>query len=73
MKNKEIAEKYGVVNSNITYYCFKINSFIKQNKKILDLFSEAYELMKECLNEADRESNDIQAVRHQESMELEEI
>lgn len=73
MKNKEIAEKYNVANSNITYYCFKINSFIKKNKKILGLFSDAYELMKECLNEADRESNDIQAVRHQESIELEDI
>ncbi len=75
MKNKEIAEKYGVVNSNITYYCFKINSFIKKNKKILSLFSDAYELMKECLNEADRESNDNEPtiVRHQENTELEEI
>ena len=73
MKNKEIAEKYNVANSNITYYCFKINSFIKKNKKILGLFSDAYELMKECLNEADRESNDIQAVKHQESIELEDV
>lgn len=73
MKNKEIAEKYNVANSNITYYCFKINSFIKKNKKILGLFSDAYELMKECLNEADRESNEIQAVKHQEIIELEEV
>lgn len=73
MKNKEIADKYNVANSNITYYCFKINSFIKKNKKILSLFSDAYELMKECLNEADRESNDMQAVRHQENIELEDV
>lgn len=75
MKNKEIAEKYNVTSSNITYYCFKINSFIKKNKKILSLFSEAYELMKECLNEADREMNDNEPtiVRYNESSELEDI
>lgn len=75
MKNKEIADKYNVSNSNITYYCFKVNSFIKKNKKILSLFSDAYELMKECLNEADQESNnnEYKIVKHHEKNDIEEV
>ena len=55
LQNKEIAKKYNVANSNITYYCQKVNFFIKKNKKILDMFSELYELVKESINEKDRE------------------
>lgn len=55
LMNKEIAKKYNVANSNITYYCQKVNFFIKKNKKILDMFSELYDLVKESINEKDRE------------------
>lgn len=55
LQNKEIAKKYNVANSNITYYCQKVNFFIKKNKKILDMFSELYDLLKESINEKDRE------------------
>ena len=55
LQNKEIAKKYNVANSNITYYCQKVNFFIKKNKKILDMFSELYELVKESINDKDRE------------------
>lgn len=55
LQNKEIAKKYNVANSNITYYCQKVNFFIKKNKKILDMFSELYELVKESINEKDHE------------------
>jgi thioredoxin-related protein len=55
LQNKEIAKKYNVANSNITYYCQKVNFFIKKNKKILDMFTELYELLKESINDHDRE------------------
>lgn len=55
LQNKEIAKKYNVANSNITYYCQKVNFFIKKNKKILDMFSELYELVKESINDKDHE------------------
>ena len=57
MKNKEIATKYGVVVSNITYYCYKINNFITKNKEIMNMLKEVYELMKECLNDQDNEDD----------------
>ena len=62
MKNKDIAKKYGVVNSNITYYCYKINNFIMKNKDILNMFKEVYELMKECLNEEDNENDQTKII-----------
>ena len=68
LMNKEIAKKYNVANSNITYYCQKVNNFIRKNKKILDLFSELYEILKESINEKDREDEITgRAVKHQES------
>ena len=59
LQNKEIAKKYNVANSNITYYCQKVNFFIKKNKKILDMFSELYELVKESINDKDHEDEII--------------
>lgn len=52
-KNKDIAKKYGVVPSNINYYVYKVNQFIQNNKEVMDLFTDAYELMKECLHDED--------------------
>lgn len=67
LKNKEIAKKYNVANSNVTYYCQKVNFFIKKNKKIRDIFSELYDLMKESLNEKDREDDILgKTVEHKE-------
>lgn len=62
LMNKEIAKKYNVANSNITYYCQKVNFFIKKNKKILDMFSELYELVKESINEKDHEDEQYSKV-----------
>ena len=59
LQNKEIAKKYNVANSNVTYYCQKVNQFIKKNKKILDMFTELYELLKESINDKDRESTSM--------------
>lgn len=47
MKNKDLAKKYDVVPSNINYYCFKVNQYIQKNKKIMELFSELYEIMQD--------------------------
>lgn len=45
LKNKEIASKYNVTPSNVTYYCFKVNSYIKSNAKLMSLLTDAYQLM----------------------------
>lgn len=67
LKNKEIAEKYKIVNSNVTYYCQKVNFFIKKNKKLKEIFSELYDLMKESLNEKDREDDIMgKVIEHKE-------
>ena len=54
LKNKELAKKYNISNSSITYYCSKVNTFLQQNKKVFKMLQDVYELMKECLNEEDR-------------------
>ncbi len=54
LQNKEIAKKYNVANSNVTYYCQKVNSFMKKNKQIADMLVELYELLKESINDRDR-------------------
>ena len=73
LQNKDIAKKYNVANSNITYYCQKVNFFIKKNKKILDMFSELYELVKESINEKDREDEPIHKVIKIENTSNDEI
>ena len=57
LKNKELAQKYNVSNSSITYYCMKVNTFLQKDKKAFKMLQGVYELMKECLNEADRNDN----------------
>ena len=57
LKNKELADKYGVSNSSITYYCFKVNNYLQKDKEIFNMLQEVYELMKECLAEEDNRNN----------------
>lgn len=67
LKNIEIAAKYKIVNSNVTYYCQKVNFFIKKDKRMQSIFSELYDLMKESLNEKEREEDLIgKTVKHEE-------
>ena len=47
MKNKDIAKKYNVSNSNITYYCFRVCQYIRTNKELRELFVEMSEIMQE--------------------------
>ena len=58
LQNKQLAEKYKIKPSQVTYYCFRVRNYIMTNKKILDKFKDVYELMKECQNDADRMNND---------------
>lgn len=51
MKNKDIAKKYGISNSAVTYYNLKVNIFIRQNKKLTKIFHEMIEIMRD-LNES---------------------
>ena len=57
MKNKDLAAKYGLSTSNVTYYLFKVNSFIKKDKRMFQMFTDVYELMKECLNDRDHDDD----------------
>lgn len=57
LKNKEIAQKYGVSNSLITYYCVKVEKYIQTNAKIMNLLKEVYSLMNECLSIDDTRNN----------------
>ena len=70
MKNKEIAKKYKVVPSNISYYLNKVNNFIRTDKKLYSMISDVYELMRECLHDRDEESDEMIPVveSHQSSM-----
>lgn len=53
MKKKELAEKYGIVPSNISYYLYKVNNFIKTDKKMMAMMTDIYELMAECKHDED--------------------
>ena len=57
LKNKELADKYDVSNSSITYYCFKVNNYLQKDKEMFNMLQEVYELMKECLAEEDNRDN----------------
>ena len=73
LSNKELAKRYNVAGSNISYYCYKVNAFILKNKEILDKFKEIKELMNECLNDIDRD-NDMRGtmVTNSENIDNEE-
>lgn len=58
LQNKQLAAKYNIKPSQVTYYCFRVRNYIMTNKKILDKFKDVYELMKECQNDIDRMTND---------------
>lgn len=48
LKGKEIAKKYNIMPSQVTYYCVKVRNYILSNKKILNKFKEIYSIMNEC-------------------------
>lgn len=58
-KNKEIAAELGITPSNVTYYCYCINSFIKKDPKASKVAKELIVLYNESLQryyeEDDRE------------------
>lgn len=58
LQNKQLAAKYNIKASQVTYYCFRVRNYIMTNKKILNKFKDVYELMKECQNDVDRMTND---------------
>lgn len=53
MKKKDIAAKYGLVPSNISYYLYRVNTFIKTNKKMMEMMNDILELMAECKHDED--------------------
>jgi RNA polymerase sigma factor (sigma-70 family) len=55
MKKKELAQKYGIVPSNVSYYLYKVNSYINSDKKILGMMEDIRDLMAECKHDKDME------------------
>lgn len=53
MKKKEIADKYGVAQSSISYYLYKVNDYIQTDKKLKALITDIFELMAECKHDED--------------------
>lgn len=53
LQNKQIASKYNVASSNITYYCHKVNMFCKNDETVNKLFKELYSIVKESISERD--------------------
>lgn len=47
LKNKEIAAKYKISNSNVTYYCMKVIQFINKNEKVREICREMLDLLTE--------------------------
>lgn len=64
LKNKELAKKYDVSNSSITYYCTKVNTYIQKDKKTFKLLREVYALMQECLNDKERNTKTNYEIYH---------
>lgn len=60
LKNKELAKKYNLCNSSITYYCFKVNNFLKTDKSVKTLMGDIIELTQECLQEELNSNGDIE-------------
>ena len=59
LKNKELAEKFNVSNSLISYYCFKVREYISSHKSIINRCKEIYTLMNESRCEEDTNNNII--------------
>lgn len=53
IKKKDLAEKYGVAQSSITYYLYKINNYIQTDKKMKSMITDIFELMAECKHDED--------------------
>lgn len=47
MSNNELAEKYGITSSNITYYCYTVNKYIRTNPQLRAIANELRELYHE--------------------------
>lgn len=53
IKKKELADKFGVAQSSITYYLYKVNNYIQTDKKMKAMITDIYELMAECKQDED--------------------
>lgn len=60
MSNKEIAKKYNIAFSNVTYYIQKVSEYIRTNKKIMSILNDINELTNECLQDEWRRNRDVE-------------
>ena len=59
LKNKELADKFHVSNSSVSYYCYKVREYISSHKSIINRCKEIYSLMSESLSVEDTNNNII--------------
>lgn len=53
LKKKEIADKFNIAPSSISYYLWKINTYMTENKEILNALKNINDFMQECQNDID--------------------
>lgn len=69
MKKKELAKKYKVVESNISYYISKIKKYMATNKKCRELLADLNELYAEDRQEMMSQEQDIFVERAEHEVE----
>jgi len=72
MSNKELAEKFNIKPSNVTYYNSKVLNYILKNKDLLDKIKEVYKLMKECLDSNTNNNDEPLYITKTENTSLDE-
>lgn len=53
IKKKELADKFKIAQSSITYVLYRVNTFITTDKEMYSMIKSIFELMTECANERD--------------------
>lgn len=56
MKNKELAAKYGILPSNINYYCHLVNQYLLKTPKLRELLNDVRELTFEAHRISDEDN-----------------
>lgn len=54
-KGIDLAKKYHILPSNVNYYNFKVNSYIQNNPKIMNMLKELHEMTQESLESKSHE------------------
>lgn len=70
--NKELADKFNIKPSNVTYYNSKVLNYILKNKELLKKIKNVYSLMKECMNDNNDDINEPFHIKQEEKISVSE-